>query len=234
MTETEYRGMGDDPLAGKMRIWFHGTDAVGAGKISAEGFKPGTYFSENLEDAIEFGGTLVFEVALDYQPRLANAWQMSIGEKVPATAIVGLKQYTVAVREDYPDRRKAVFDATIASERVCDQPAPPEEKAVARSVHYFEAIKLVERLRAHMGKAGIEDVLADCRKAADEIERWRDEASKKDAELTVLRNQLGKARAFLKKLVAHSDNYGPRDEICQRHYDEAVKLIALSDDPGTK
>lgn len=30
---------------------------------------------------------------------------------------------------------------------------------------------LTERLRAHMGKAEIKDVLPDCREAADEIER---------------------------------------------------------------
>lgn len=32
---------------------------------------------------------------------------------------------------------------------------------------------IVERLRAHMGKADIGDILPDCREAADEIERLR-------------------------------------------------------------
>lgn len=36
---------------------------------------------------------------------------------------------------------------------------------------------IVERLRAHMGKADIGDVLPDCRAAADEIERLRAQAA---------------------------------------------------------
>jgi hypothetical protein len=66
---------------------------------------------------------------------------------------------------------------------------------------------LVERLRAHMGKAEIKDVLPDCRLAADEIERLRDRLSfaefewnrategmiERDAVIERLRSQLGKA-----------------------------------------
>jgi hypothetical protein len=51
-----------------MKIWFHGTGRNASQKISETGFNEGSWFAEHLEDAIEFGGPYVFEVALSHEP----------------------------------------------------------------------------------------------------------------------------------------------------------------------
>lgn len=92
-----------------MRIWFHGTKAAQAAKISREGFAPKTHFAAHLEDALEYGGPFVFEVALSQEPARKDNWQMVVTTAVPTTAMVRLTQYTAAIREDHPERREAIF-----------------------------------------------------------------------------------------------------------------------------
>src|SRR5882757_6624388 len=95
-----------------MRIWFHGTERDAAQKISEFGFSAGSWFAEHLEDAIEFGGPYVFEVALAQKPVVDGNWQMKIADPVEARSIVRLTHHSSAVLEDHPERRTAVFEAS--------------------------------------------------------------------------------------------------------------------------
>lgn len=95
-----------------MQIWYHGTkDEAVAEKIAREGFAPESYFAAHLEDALEFGGPHIFQVRLSHIPIIPENWQMRISEAIPATEIVRRSHFNIAVLEDYPDRRKAVFEA---------------------------------------------------------------------------------------------------------------------------
>jgi hypothetical protein len=92
-----------------MRIWFHGTDKVAAEKIAAQGFMPNSWFAGHLEDAIEFGGSFVFMVLLDYEPRIDGGWQMCVGPAVPVQAIRRLTEYVPRVVADFPERGAVAF-----------------------------------------------------------------------------------------------------------------------------
>jgi hypothetical protein len=93
-----------------MRIWFHGTSEVAARSIAAEGFRPNTWFSAHLEDAIEFGGPFVFWTLLDYAPGTPGNWQMCVRPAVPASAIRKFVEYHPLIIEDYPERGPLVAD----------------------------------------------------------------------------------------------------------------------------
>lgn len=94
-----------------VRIWFHGTDRQAAQAISEQGFRADTWLAEHLEDAVEFGGEYVFEVALSHEPVEAGNWQMLVGDAVPASSIVRLTHYKPIILIDHPDRRNDVFKA---------------------------------------------------------------------------------------------------------------------------
>jgi hypothetical protein len=95
-----------------MRIWFHGTNRAASQAIIEQGFREESWFAESLEDAIEFGGEYVFEVAFDYMPVIPGNWQMRVSEAVPVECIVRLTKYNPKILADYPDRRIAVFQTT--------------------------------------------------------------------------------------------------------------------------
>jgi len=94
-----------------MRIWFHGTDRFASQAISEQGFRAGSWFAKSLQDAIEFGGEYVFEVALDYRPIHDGNWQMCISDEVPASAIVALIRYKITKLMDRPEMRAKVLCA---------------------------------------------------------------------------------------------------------------------------
>lgn len=96
-----------------MRIWFHGTDEKTASKISVEGFRAETWFAKALEDALEFGGPYVFEVALNHKPIDDDKWQRLISDAVGAACIVRLTNYRPVILSDYEERRTKVFEANI-------------------------------------------------------------------------------------------------------------------------
>jgi hypothetical protein len=56
---------------GFLIICFHGTNEANAKSILKRGFLPDTYFAAHLEDALEFGGNHVFEVAFQV-PKAEN------------------------------------------------------------------------------------------------------------------------------------------------------------------
>lgn len=69
---------------------FHGTSRKAAyDSILREGFRKGTYFAFDINDARKFGGSYLFEAAFD--PTLLSDdvdWQFHILEPLPASAIV--------------------------------------------------------------------------------------------------------------------------------------------------
>ena len=94
-------------------IWFHGTDRATAQKILKNGFKKGTHFASHLEDALEFGGDHVFEVALPYTPKDPNAWQVCIPKALQPKYISCLRSYTRTMVKDFPKRNKAIFEFNL-------------------------------------------------------------------------------------------------------------------------
>lgn len=92
----------------EMKIWFHGTNVEAAKKIKIAGFRSGTWFAEHLEDALEFGGSVVIEVALDH---LGSDWQMCVGDAISAERIVSITQYRSNKKFQNEKLRKLVFDS---------------------------------------------------------------------------------------------------------------------------
>ncbi len=97
------------------RIWFHGTKDEGiALRIQREGFKPLTYFAANLQDALTFGGPHVFEVAIDFADvSKTDGWQVKASNAIPSESIINYSIYDGSVLADFPNRRRAVFDAVF-------------------------------------------------------------------------------------------------------------------------
>jgi hypothetical protein len=70
-------------------ICFHGTNRKNAESILQEGFRVGTWFAIEKENAIKFGGPYVFAVKLDRNllgPGVS--WQFHTLIPIPASAIV--------------------------------------------------------------------------------------------------------------------------------------------------
>lgn len=88
-------------------IVYHGTDEEGSGKILKEGFSKGTWFAAHLEDAIEFGGSYVFEVVFN---RELIGWQEVIEVGVPVSRVVSLSKHVVSRIYSDEDLRTKVFE----------------------------------------------------------------------------------------------------------------------------
>ena len=102
----------------RLKICYHGTDEETAPKISREGFNPGTYFAEHLEDAIAFGGGYVFEVCFPQDTTSVSEWQFTTNERVPPDRIVRLRQvkfYTTV----YEDKAlgKRIFESNLEARK---------------------------------------------------------------------------------------------------------------------
>lgn len=82
-----------------MTICYHGTDPCNFDSIMREGFRYDTWFAAHLEDAIAFGGLLVFEVAFDDPP---DGWQFHCPFVVRADQIVRVTRFSdeVVYRND--------------------------------------------------------------------------------------------------------------------------------------
>jgi hypothetical protein len=91
-----------------MRIWFHGTDVDSAELIGRNGFIKGTYFAAHLEDALVFGGEIIFEVALECK---SDSWQICVAQSIPLESIVSITRYHKDVMLENEDLRKTVFDS---------------------------------------------------------------------------------------------------------------------------
>jgi hypothetical protein len=95
-----------------MRICYHGTTEANAKAILSEGFRDGTWFAANLQDALGYGGLHVFEVVFDEVP----AWQFT-SNPVSTGRIVRYTVYTADVLLDNQELRKRVFDYNLRGQK---------------------------------------------------------------------------------------------------------------------
>ena len=95
----------------RLVILYHGTNREAALKIVEEGFKPETYFGEHREDAIEYGGGYVCEVAFPASVKSEAGWQMVMPDRVPPECIVSLRCYIVEELHKNEVLRKQVFES---------------------------------------------------------------------------------------------------------------------------
>ena len=75
------------------RIYYHGTDKEAAQEILKTGFRAGTFFAENLADAIGYGGSWVFSVAISLVEEDSGRWQFTLYNALPPEKIVRLNYY---------------------------------------------------------------------------------------------------------------------------------------------
>ncbi len=71
-------------------IAYHGTSEENAASIQKEGFRVGTYFAFDIEDARHFGGPCVFAVKFhDSGFRgFSDGWQFHLRDPIPPEAIL--------------------------------------------------------------------------------------------------------------------------------------------------
>ena len=89
-----------------MKICYHGTTRKNARSILKQGFRPETFFARNLQDAVGFGGSHVFEVAFDDVP---DHWQFFLLEWIKPDRIVSYTIYNARRLMDNADLRGQVF-----------------------------------------------------------------------------------------------------------------------------
>lgn len=99
----------------RLKICYHGTTAENAEKIRKEGFLPWTYFGEHLEDAVEFGGPHIFEVAFPENTTSESGWQFRDPEHVSPTRIV--RYYLIIKDPVYENKElgRRIFESHEAS-----------------------------------------------------------------------------------------------------------------------
>lgn len=120
------------------RIYYHGTGPKEAKQILQEGFKPDTYFAYHLEDAIGYGGSHVFGVALSSRRNKDN-WQFVVKRRVPPNRIVFYRVFRV----------KEVMLNPLLREEVLESNIPREERPLARKEFEIEqtGLPLKERMK---------------------------------------------------------------------------------------
>jgi len=90
-----------------MRICYHGTSEENARSILCQGFRDGTWFAANLQDAIGFGGLHVFQVVFDFDE--PPNWQFTS----PPVALDRIVRYTIYQQEvllENEELRKRIFE----------------------------------------------------------------------------------------------------------------------------
>ena len=136
-----------------MQIVYHGTDEATAKKILKTGFKPGTFFALHLEDSIGFGGTYIFEVAVESHriPHTGNFdrdWEFRNSDTVPPSQIVELKHYPKAKSlMENKELGEAVFQSNMT--------APLGPKKLPRDVILPSGKKTLEQQPAGRVLAGV-------------------------------------------------------------------------------
>lgn len=71
-----------------LKIYYHGTNTKKkANSILKNGFNPGTYFADHLEDALYYGGKYVFAVAIDFKFKRGRRPKMFSWQVVSANHI---------------------------------------------------------------------------------------------------------------------------------------------------
>ena len=76
------------------RIWYHGTNRYNSSLIQKEGFREGTWFARHMEDAVEFGGPIVFAVRVVFR-QVPMKWQVCASTAISSDRIT--KKYIVKV-----------------------------------------------------------------------------------------------------------------------------------------
>ena len=76
----------------KLSIWFHGTTKENYESILKNGFKPGTFFAQHLEDSIHMGGDVAFEVIFYEKP--TEYWEYICSETIPPNRIRTVIDYS--------------------------------------------------------------------------------------------------------------------------------------------
>jgi hypothetical protein len=95
-------------MAESMVICYHGTDGPTAWKIRQEGFRKYTYFARHLEDALGYGGLVVFEVVFVEKEIEEFGWQFKAAERVKPDRILRVTSYQKQlVYEDGALRKRA-------------------------------------------------------------------------------------------------------------------------------
>jgi len=68
------------------KIWFHGTKLKNVNLILRGGFRKGTWFARHMEDAVKFGGPVVFCVKITFS-KVPMRWQICCINALPAKSI---------------------------------------------------------------------------------------------------------------------------------------------------
>jgi hypothetical protein len=87
----------------KQCVWFHGTSNKNAKLIMASGFKEGTWLARHMEDAVEFGGPIVFSVEVTFN-NTPLRWQVCCQNALLTKRILGIHKIT-KVRNNATARR---------------------------------------------------------------------------------------------------------------------------------
>ena len=94
-----------------MTICYHGTNEDNAKNIIRTGFRAGTWFATNLQDAISYGGLHIFEVSLSEPP---DEWQFHVSDKISADNIV---RYTIYNKKEIFHNKSLntkIFESNLA------------------------------------------------------------------------------------------------------------------------
>lgn len=98
-------------------IAYHGTNSVNARNIRKQGFKTHTYFALHLEDALEFGGSNIFEVTFPRkidEDDLIQEWQFVTSRPISANRIVSHSVYKSRKLYDDSKLREKVFKSNTS------------------------------------------------------------------------------------------------------------------------
>lgn len=97
-----------------MQICYHGTSEENANSIQKNGFNHGSWFAKNLQDALAFGGSYIFEVA--FEKPLPDHWQFHAEIVIPPERIVSQKVYTQKLIFENSELRNKVFESNLGTD----------------------------------------------------------------------------------------------------------------------
>jgi hypothetical protein len=79
----------------EQELWFHGTIEEHVATIERDWFCEGTWFAAHMEDAVKFGGPIVFSVKVRFPKERVYDWQVCCANAIPPAAIVWRSNVTV-------------------------------------------------------------------------------------------------------------------------------------------
>ena len=96
----------------EQRLWYHGTSRENADKILVEGFREGTYFAQNVDDALCMGGAYVFAVSFS-SSQTSSCWQWGTPSAIPSERIHSLRRFEVELLQFNPDEARKLEHASF-------------------------------------------------------------------------------------------------------------------------